>query len=158
MRLWTSIGGSTTTNAQATKRHPRKSPGPRHTHALKRRDTWAHVPPMPTWTQERVFLKRRPKNDDLRPKTPWTKTKTCGLKRRPSGLKRRPPELKRRPSGLKRRPPGLKRRPHGLKRRPLWIKLLRRFRSVVEFPLDYLIVIMKSITHLFFDRTRALAF
>ena len=24
----------------------------------------------------RVFLKRRPKNEDLRPKTPWTKTKT----------------------------------------------------------------------------------
>ena len=59
----------------------------------------------------------------LRSKTPWTKTKTLGLKRRLSGLKRR----------------------------LLWIKLLRRLRSVVEFPLRYLIVIMKSITHLFFD-------
>ena len=78
-----------------------------------------------------LFLKRRPKNEVLRPKTPWTETKTLGLKRRP----------------------------HGLKRRPLWIKLLRRFRSVVEFPLGYLIiVIMKSITHLFFDRPRALTF
>ena len=44
------------------------------------------------WTldEARVFLKRRPKNEDLRPKTPWTKTKTLGLKRRPTGLKRRP--------------------------------------------------------------------
>ena len=47
-----------------------------------------------------VFLKRRPKNEDLRRKT--------------LGLKRRPPGLKRRPFGLKRRPPGLK-------RRPMWI-------------------------------------
>ena len=93
----------------------------------------------------------RPKNEDLRPKTPWTKTKTLGLKRRPSGLKRKP-------SGQKRRPLKLKRRPSGLKRRPLSNKLLRRFRSVVEFPLGYLIVIIKSITHLFFDRPRALAF
>ena len=30
-----------------------------------------------------MFLKRRPKNEDLRPKTPWTKTKTLRLKRRP---------------------------------------------------------------------------
>ena len=55
-----------------------------------------------------MFLKRRPKNEDLRSKTEWTKTKTLGLKQRPSRLKRRPP--------------GLKRRPLGLKRRPLWIK------------------------------------
>lgn len=50
---------STTTYAQATKRHPRKAPGPRHTHALKRRDTWAHVPPMPTWTQEQTHADPR---------------------------------------------------------------------------------------------------
>ena len=28
----------------------------------------------------RVFLKRRPKKEDLRPKTPWTKTKTLWTK------------------------------------------------------------------------------
>ena len=120
----------------------------------------------------RVFLKRRPKNEDLRPKTPWTKTKTLGLKRRPTGLKRRPPELKRRPFGLKRRLLGLKRRPFGLNEDPLdktedplWIlnscerhdntrfgNLLRRFGNVVEFSLRYLIVIVKSITYLFFKR------
>ena len=32
------------------------------------------------------------------------------------------------------------------------MKASPRFRSVVEFPLPYLIVIMKSITHLFFKR------
>ena len=54
------------------------------------------------WTldEARVFLKRRPKNEDLRPKTPWTKTKTLGLKRRPLGLKRRLLGLKRRLFGL----------------------------------------------------------
>ena len=64
------------------------------------------------WTLDevRVFLRRRPKNEDLRP---------CGLKRRPTGLKRRPPELKRRPLGLKRRLLGLKRRPFGLNEDPL---------------------------------------
>ena len=102
-----------------------------------------------------VLLKRRPKNEDLRP---------LGLKRRPHGLKRRPYGLKRRPYGLKRRPHGLKRRPHGLKRRPHGLKrlmltaegnarsrnLLRRFGNVVEFPLQYLVVIVKSITYLSF--------
>ena len=34
----------------------------------------------------------------------------------------------------------------------LTLKASPRFRSVVEFPLPYLIVIMKSITHLFFKR------
>ena len=84
-----------------------------------------------------VLLKRRPKNEDLRP---------LGLKRRPHGLERRP-------HGLKRRPHGLKRRPHGLKRLMLTAKgnarsrnLLRRFGNVVEFVLQYLVVIVKSIT------------
>ena len=74
-----------------------------------------------------VLLKRRPKNEDLRP------------------------------HGLKRRPLGLKRRPHGLKRLMLTAEgnarsrnLLRRFGNVVEFPLQYLVVIVKSITHLSF--------
>ena len=80
-----------------------------------------------------VLLKRRPKNEDLRP---------LGLKRRPYGLKRRP-------HGLKRRPHGLKRRPHGLKRLMLTAEgnarsrnLLRRFGNVVEFVLQYLVVIV----------------
>ena len=95
-----------------------------------------------------VLLKRRPKNEDLRP---------LGLKRRPLGLKRRPLGLKRRPHGLKRRPHGLKRRPLGLKRLMLTAEgnarsrnLLRRFGNVVEFPLQYLVVIVKSITYLSF--------
>ena len=95
-----------------------------------------------------MLLKRRPKNEDLRP---------LGLKRRPYGLKRRPHGLKRRPHGLKRRPLGLKRRPHGLKRLMLTAEgnarsrnLLRRFGNVVEFPLQYLVVILKSITYLSF--------
>ena len=77
------------------------------------------------WTG--VILKRRPKNEDLRP------------------------------HGLKRRPLGLKRRPHGLKRLMLTAEgnarsrnLLRRFGNVVEFPLQYLVVIVKSITYLSF--------
>ena len=96
----------------------------------------------------RVFLKRRPKNEDLRPH---------GLKRRPQGQKQRPLGLKRRPHGLKQRPLGLKRRPHGLKRLMLTAEgnarsrnLLRRFGNVVEFPLQYLVVIIKSITYLSF--------
>ena len=94
----------------------------------------------------RVFLKRRPKNEDLRPH---------GLKRRPLGLKRRPYGLKRRPHGLKRRPHGLKRRPHGLKRLMLTAEgnarsrnLLRRFGNIVEFPLQYLVLIIKSIIYI----------
>ena len=77
-----------------------------------------------------VLLKRRPKNEDLRP---------LGLERRPHGLKRRPH--------------GLKRRPHRLKRLMLTAtgnarsrNLLRRFGNVVEFVLQYLVVIVKSIT------------
>ena len=73
----------------------------------------------------------------------------------------RPHGLKRRPHGLKRRPLGLKRRPHELNRRPLGLKrlmegnarsrnLLRRFGTVVEFPLQYLVVIIKSVTYLSF--------
>ena len=84
-----------------------------------------------------VLLKRRPKNEDLRP---------LGLKRRPHGLEGRP-------HGLKRRPHGLKRRPHRLKRLMLTAtgnarsrNLLRRFGNVVEFVLQYLVVIVKSIT------------
>ena len=121
---------------------------------------------MPGKYQERgVLLKRRPKNEDLRPL--GLKRRPYGLKRRPHGLKRRPYGLKRRPHGLKRRPYGLKRRPHGLKRRPHGLKrlmltaegnacnarsryLLRRFGNVVEFPLQYLVVIVKSITYLSF--------
>ena len=95
--------------------------------------------------------KRRPKTY----KTPWTKTKTLWTKTKTIWTKRKTPGLKQRPSGLKRRPHGLKRRPSGLKRIPLWIKLLGRFRSVVEFRLGYLIVIMKSITYLFFNRPHA---
>ena len=88
-----------------------------------------------------VLLKRRPKNEDLRP---------LGLKRRPHGLERRP-------HGLKRRPHGLKRRPHRLKRLMLTAtgnarsrNLLWRFGNVVEFVLQYLVVIVKSITYLSF--------
>ena len=95
-----------------------------------------------------MLLKRRPKNEDLRP---------LRLKQRPYGLKRRPYGLKRRPYGLKRRPHGLKRRLHRLKRLMLTAKgnarsrnLLRRFGNVVEFPLQYLVVIVKSITYLSF--------
>ena len=87
----------------------------------------------------RVFLKRRPKNEDLRP----------------HGLKRRPHGLKRRHHGLKRRPHGLKRRPHGLKRLMLTAEgnarsrnLLRRFGNIVEFPLQYLVLIIKSIIYI----------
>ena len=111
----------------------------------------------------RVLLKRRPKNEDLRPL--GLKRRPYGLKRRPHGLKRRPHGLKRKPHGLKRRPHGLKRRPHGLKRRPHGLtrlmltakgnarsrNLLRRFGNVVEFPLHYLVVIVKSITYLSFS-------
>ena len=67
----------------------------------------------------RVFLKRRPKNEDLRPKTPWTKTKTPWTKTKTPWTKTT--EI-------------------------LW----RRFGSVVEFPLQYLVVIIKSITYLSF--------
>ena len=67
-----------------------------------------------------VFLKRRPKNEDLR--THGLKRRPHGLKRRPYGLKRRPRGLKGRPHGLKRRPYALKRRPHGLKGRPYGLK------------------------------------
>ena len=109
-----------------------------------------------------MLLKRRPKNEDLRPLR--LKQRPYGLKRRPYGLKRRPYGLKRRPYGLKRRPLGLKRRPHGLKRRPHGLKqlmptakgnarsrnLLRRFGNVVEFPLQYVVVMVKSITYLSF--------
>ena len=110
----------------------------------------------------RVFLKRRPKNEDLRPhglkrRPHGQKQRPLGLKRRPHGLKQRPLGLKRRPHGLKRRPLGLKRRPHGLKRLMLTAEgnarsrnLLRRFGNVVEFPLQYLVVIIKSITYLSF--------
>ena len=66
-----------------------------------------------------VLLKRRPKNEDLRP------------------------------LGLERRPHGLKRRPHRLKRLMLTAtgnarsrNLLRRFGNVVEFVLQYLVVIV----------------
>ena len=59
------------------------------------------------WTlgEARVFLKRRPKNEDLKPKT--------------LGLTQRPPELRLRPLGLKRRLLGLKRRPFRLNEDPL---------------------------------------
>ena len=116
-----------------------------------------------------MLLKRRPKNEDLRPlglkgRPYGLKRRPHGLKRRPYGLKRRLYRLKRRPLGLKRRAFGLKRRPHGLKRRPHGLKrlmltakgnarsrnLLRRFGNVVEFPLQYLVVIVKSITYLSF--------
>ena len=77
-----------------------------------------------------VLLKRSPKNEDLRP---------LGLKRRPHGLERRPH--------------GLKRRPHRLKRLMLTAtgnarsrNLSRRFGNVMEFVLQYLVVIVKSIT------------
>ena len=36
---------------------------------------------------ERVLLKRRPKNEDVRPKTPWTKTKTLWTKTKTPGTK-----------------------------------------------------------------------
>ena len=82
----------------------------------------------------RVFRKRRPKNEYLRPHG-----------------------LKQRPLGLKQRPHGLKQRPHGLKRLMLTAEgnvrsrnLLERFGNVVEFPLQYLVVIIKSITYLSF--------
>ena len=65
--------------------------------------------------------------------------------------------LQRRPKNEDLRPLGLKRRPHGLKRLMLTAEgnarsrnLLRRFGNVVEFPLQYLVVIVKSITYLSF--------
>ena len=39
----------------------------------------------------RVFLKRRPKNEDSRPKTPWTKTKTPWTKTKNSWTKTKTP-------------------------------------------------------------------
>ena len=38
-----------------------------------------------------VFLKRRPKNEDLRPKTPWTKTETPWTKTKTPGTKTKTP-------------------------------------------------------------------
>ena len=78
-----------------------------------------------------MFLKRRPKNEDLRPKTPWTKTKTPWTKTKRPLTKTKTPwtKLKRRPLGLKRRPHGLKRRPLGLKRRPHWLMKRKAWRA-----------------------------
>ena len=41
--------------------------------------------------KSRVFLKRRPKNEDLRPKTPWTKTKTSWTKTKTPWTKTKTP-------------------------------------------------------------------
>ena len=111
-----------------------------------------------------VFLKLRPKSEDLRPKTPWAKTKSPWTKTKTPWTKTKTPWTKTKPLGLKRRPRGLKRRPLGLKRRPHGLKLndylltaegnarsrnlSRRFGKVVKFPQQYLVVIIKSITYL----------
>ena len=43
---------------------------------------------------ERVLLKRRPKNEDVRPKTPWTKTKTLWTKTKTPWTKTKTPWTK----------------------------------------------------------------
>ena len=75
---------------------------------------------------------RSPKTPRTKTKTPWTKTKTPLTKTKTPW-------------------------PHGLKRLMLTAEgnarsrnLLRRFGNVVEFPLQYLFVIIKSITYLSF--------
>ena len=132
---------------------------------------YPHLPQRIFWFKpaKGVLLKRRPKNENLRPKTPWTKTKTLWTKTKTRWTKtktpwtktktpwtkRKTPWTKTKTSWPKWRPHGLKRRPHGLNRLMLTAKgnahsrnLLRRFENVVEFPLQYLVVIVKSITYL----------
>ena len=112
----------------------------------------------------RVLLKRRPKNEDLRPKTPWTKTKTLWTKTKTLWTKTKTPWTKT-------KTPWTKTKTLWTKTKTLWTKtktpltrtadasrwgqcplrnLLRRFGNVVEFPLEYLVVIVKSITYLSF--------
>ena len=77
-----------------------------------------------------MLLKRRPKHEDLRPKTPWTKTKTSWTK-----TKTQKTPLTKTTDANRWGQSG---------------NLLRRFGNVVEFPLQYLVVIIKSITYLSF--------
>ena len=51
--------------------------------------------------RKRVFLKRRPKNEDLRPKTPWTKTKTLWTKTKTPWTKTKTPWTKTKTSWTK---------------------------------------------------------
>ena len=47
-------------------------------------DVTSRVSDFQNGEQSGVFLKRRPKNEDLRPKTPWSKTKTPWTKTKTS--------------------------------------------------------------------------
>ena len=133
---------------------------------LKRRPKNEDLRPKTPWTKTKTLWTKtktpwtKTKTLWTKKKTPWTKTKTLWTKTKTPWTKTKTLWTKRRPHGLKRRPHGLKRRPHGLKRLMLTAEgnacnarsryLLRRFGNVVEFPLQYLVVIVKSITYLSF--------
>ena len=66
-----------------------------------------------------VFLKRRPKNEDLRPKTPLTKTKTLWTKTKTPLTKTKTPWTKTKTLWTKTKTP-LTKTKNLWKRRPLW--------------------------------------